>query len=223
MALPGLILDLDDTLFDSAGAYERALRKVDIDPKSSRYLNARKRAKERLGSSHVSSHNRILYFKEMLEAERAFSPRRLLDLHRRYEAALEADIVGQWRDLKRAELFQELNRRFAILLLTNEITRTQITKLSFIDPDGKLFARILTSEEMGREKPETALFLEGARRLERKLSQCVVVGNDLNVDILPAVREGAKGFLTVEFTEEKDPRCPAGVKLISHLEALREI
>src|SRR5688572_25674080 len=93
--IEGLILDLDDTLFDSEAAYVHALETVGLEPRGPAYFGARAAVKARLGD-HVCARNRVLYFKELLEREGRFSPAALRDLMLRYESALGDHLRTQW-------------------------------------------------------------------------------------------------------------------------------
>ena len=118
-----LIFDLDDTLIDATSAYAAALQELGLNAKGGAYDRARAMVKERLPRGYVSSHNRVLYFKAMLEMKGEFSGQRVLDMVRTYEACLYRIINLQWDRLGRLKLMESLRRDFPMGLLTNETTR----------------------------------------------------------------------------------------------------
>ena len=217
-----LLLDLDGTLIDSDRAYHDALQAIDIDPKVECYRHARERVKARLGNGNVGARNRLLYFKEMLIALGGYSPARLLDRMDRYEKALEAIFKRQWQDLRRLELCEFLSSRFEIVLITNENLRTQTIKLRAIDPDGSLFPHVITSEEFGVEKPSLQLFEAAIHCVGAKASESVMVGDDIECDIYPALQLQMKAILSTEFSVPKTV-IPDTVQVLSNLEQLKTL
>src|ERR1700712_923474 len=140
----GLVFDLDGTLLDSERAYAEALRGCGIAVDDPLYLAARRAVKQRLGSAHVCSHNRLLYFKEMLTLTGQTQPAALLQKMSDYESRLADCIAAQWQRLARGPLLQRLQPHFAMVVLTNENTRTQLLKWRAIDPEGILFSAFIT-------------------------------------------------------------------------------
>ena len=195
-----VIFDMDGTLFDSEAAYRAALGAVDIDPDGTPYLVARGEVKGLLGAGNASARNRLLYFKRVLERSGGFSARRLLLLMGEYETALERNIRGQWEALGRSALMDRLPKGLRLLILTNENTRTQAVKLRAVDPDGKWFSALVTSEEVGYEKPHPKMFSEATTRLGLAPGECLVVGDSLADDVQPALKLGMRAVWTREFS-----------------------
>jgi putative hydrolase of the HAD superfamily len=214
-----LLLDLDNTLVDSEEAYRVSLSAVGIDPAGADYRLARTRVKDRLGGTHVCARNRLLYFKEWAERLSQSSPAGILQVMDRYEKALEAEIVAQWRLLGRDRLLETLTAAGPAAIVTNENTRTQLLKLRGMDPGARFFRWVVTSEEVGVEKPAARLFEEALDRIGCRPRDCVMVGDSLNEDVLPAIRLGMRAVLTREFSREPgDP--PAGVPILARLDDL---
>jgi putative hydrolase of the HAD superfamily len=187
MKIKALLFDMDDTLIPSSKIYDKAMKAAGLGAKKE-YWTARAAVKKRLGKTHPSSHNRLLYFKEMDE-------RHALEWIVRYEKALGREVSRAWRALKRPALFNRLAKRYQLAIVTNENTRTQLIKRRAIDPSGKLFTALITSEEVGVEKPHPKIFRETFRRLKRKPGECVMIGDDKAKDITPMKKTGGKGFL----------------------------
>ena len=124
--------------------------------------------------------------------------------------------------MERKRLLRELSQKFDLYILTNETLRTQLVKIQAIDPKGKYFKGILTSEEAGCEKPSKEMFLELLKRHRLKASQCYFVGDSVENDMIPAHALGMTPVLTTEFTGLKKGRSPKGMAVISTLEELLE-
>ncbi|MDW7709988.1 MAG: HAD-IA family hydrolase [Deferrisomatales bacterium] len=77
------------------------------------------------------------------------------------------------------------------------------------------FRFVLTSAELGAEKPDAAIFLEGARRLGRKPAEVLYVGDLLREDVFGAARAGLRGMLL-----DREGSCPAPVPRIEDLRKL---
>ena len=196
----GLIIDLDDTLVDSEQAYRLALKSVGISNDSERYSIARQTVKERLGLESPASHNRLLYFKELARQNNSWQPLDLMTQMHTYESALTENIRQQWEDLKRDKLMRRISTHYKLLILTNENTRTQLLKLNAMDPQGKWFCHLLSSEELGVEKPASLAFEKAMNLLNLPASDCIAIGNNFKSDLEPALKMGMNAILTTEFT-----------------------
>ncbi len=219
-SIKALVFDLDDTLIHSTAAYEEAIESICPGKRNLKYHAARLAVKYRVGPHHVSSHNRVLYLKEMLTREKNFSPAHVLDLLEKYESALVQSIRHQWKRLNREFLLKKLSRHYTLAILSNENTRTQLLKLCVIDPSAKYFKTILTSEELGVEKPDRRMFMTMARLLGIPPRHCLMIGDNPAVDIKPALRLGFKAILTCEFTNPKPPAPIFKFPVIDHLDQL---
>ena len=187
-----VFFDLDDTLYDAEKCYSQALNNIGLDGENSGFQRARELVKQRL-PGNTSARNRLLYFKCFIEQQTSerFSASAVLDLMHRYEAALILAIKEDWNSRRqRIEKVLEFFRtRYRLGLITNENVRTQLLKLSVIDPSGKFFNSVLVSEEVGYEKPHPFIFQVACERLKTIPSRAVMIGDNLIADI-----EGAEGF-----------------------------
>ncbi len=221
MKLPqALVFDLDGTLVDSDRLYSSALRTIGIDPEGNEFLSARERAKTKTVAGHVSARNRLLYFKEILLAHGAYSHSELVRWMEEYEKALCDEIGREWQRLQRPALFRKIRARFPIALLTNETTRMQTLKCATLDPDGQLFPIVITSEEIGVEKPDPKGFRLVASTLGVTPEDCWMVGDSLSMDIEPAHRLGMTTVWTQEFAQQKLEVSPFSSYCIENLESL---
>jgi putative hydrolase of the HAD superfamily len=217
--IKAILFDMDDTLFHSSVAYERALKEVGLSETHELYRKARTQVKDRLGKGHVSSHHRLLYFKELLAFEGKLSSDQVLNLIERYEYLLCSEIQSQWKQLAREKLISTLSKNFKLAIVTNETTRTQLLKLRSVDPDGSFFPIIVTSEEVGCEKPSFAPFELAIQRLGIKAENCLMVGDSFESDIVPALQLGMQAVRTREFCDNDIPSME-GVIEIDQLEHL---
>jgi len=202
-----IFFDLDDTLVNSSAAYTRALAEVGIDSKSPEWAHARFTVKDLLGDQSPAARNRLLYFKIFTEAHVQFSPDAVLKLMKTYEEALYQDLKEQWQSLSRNHLFFELSQKFNLGIITNENTRTQLIKMSALDPNSQYFKFILTSEEVGVEKPHPKIFTLALSRAKVPTSKCVMIGDSIENDIVPTEQIGMGAFHTIEFLDQKTSSC----------------
>ena len=198
-----LVFDLDNTLYDADLAYDVALQSIGLSLYDAKYQCARRSVKELLGPRHVSSRNRVLYFKRILEMEQKYSPSELLHCIGRYEQALHAEVKRQWLMLGRDCLFEKLCTKYPCVILTNENIRTQLVKMNAIDKHGKFFFRLITSEEVGYEKPHSKIFSYLLSSLQVLAQECLMIGDSIDTDIIPSLQLGMKALLTKEFLHNK--------------------
>jgi HAD superfamily hydrolase (TIGR01549 family) len=194
-----LLFDLDDTLVSSRLAYEKALGTLELGLNHPDYLAARAQTKSELPSQHTSARNRLIYFKAILEKRNLYSPGLLIEWMDRYENALSECFRQQWQELKRDALMATLSG-FEKAVLTNETLRSQTLKLAAFDPDGTYFPTLMTSEEAGAEKPDTAPYLALLKRKGWNASDCIFISDQEASDLRPAHALGMRTVLTTEFT-----------------------
>ena len=215
-------MDLDDTLIPSEAIYRRCYAACDVNPDSPEFVAAKKDVKQLLPRRHVSSHNRLLYTKRYLERTGGFSAKTVLEMMHAYESTLVEEVARHWRELERPRLFATLSRKYRLILVTNETTRTQMLKLSAIDPSGTIFPTVVCSEDVGVEKPEQAIFLAAMERSVVAPEVCLAVGNNFATDLDPCIRMGMRAVLTVEFPCESEVP-PVNILKICQLDQLLEV
>ena len=196
-----IVFDLDDTLIPSSQVYRIALRESEIDEAA--YAEGRRQTKDRLGVSHVSARNRLLYIKNSLQFLGNTRASSILSQMERYETSL-FNLSGHfWKHLNRSELINALHGRFKLGILTNENARTQLIKIASFAPSDTLFSAIVTSEEVGVEKPDVKMFETVYQELNCSPRECLMIGDNINSDLLPAVSLGSKAIWTREFVENE--------------------
>ena len=190
-----IFFDLDDTLFPAEAIYQIGLRaawqrlrreKRLSWPQFRRvYARARREVKAQLVES-PAARSRPLYFKRMTEILFGRTRARLvLELSKAYETC--------WKRIDprpARRVAAVLSRRYRLAVLTNQLALFQLAKMARIDPDGKYFSLILTSEEVGCEKPDPRFFREACRWAGCRPEEAVLVGNSWTDDVLGPLRAG---------------------------------
>ena len=224
-----VIFDLDNTLYPYEPAHRAAINAV--KEKSTKifsvseenfdkaFAEAQKQTKECLGNT-ASSHSRLLYFQRMLE---------LMGLGTQILTALDFEQT-YWRTfLANAILFDEVKEFLDDLrlldipkaIVTDLTAQIQFRKIIYFGLDHS-FDYIVTSEETGCDKPDSASFKLCLEKLHLKGSSIWMIGDDLEKDIQGArdsinaitllkqhrgvIREKNKNRPSVSFEEYSDLR-----------------
>ena len=200
MYYKGIIFDLDNTLYSYTECHKVALRtcinylceKVHISetsPIEQKYHKIANQLKHELPGV-ASSHNKAIYFKQLLEnlgvSYGYFQPIHDLYWNTFYENIQPFNGVLE---------FMEWNRRKGIKIgvLTDYETEYQIIKLEklglleFVD-------HIVTSEEVGIEKPSRRAFLTILDRMKLPPTDVCMIGDNYEKDIQGALELGIRGL-----------------------------
>ncbi len=206
-----VLFDLDDTLYPYApcrdagleAARETALElgyDLDSNAFDAFYQTGRREVKREL-SGTAATHERFIYFKRAVE-EHTGEPR-----------ASDALALGEafWGGyLEEMELFTGVEETLETLrengidvaITTNLTTRIQLAKIEQLGLEDRIDV-LVTSEETGREKPGSVMFTLPLARLDRRVSEAVMVGDNVGADIVGA---NAVGLETVLWNAEpEDP------------------
>jgi putative hydrolase of the HAD superfamily len=97
------------------------------------------------------------------------------------------------------EILTYLNGKYPLYILTNGFRETQFSKMKNCDLS-KYFHTVFTSETIGYNKPHPKIFHWAMSSVNGKKEECLMIGDDIEVDIL-----GAKscGMDQVFFNPEK--------------------
>ena len=195
-----VFFDLDNTLYNYNTSHAAALTHLKLKVKTLLninsdefdvlYLKAKKIVKSQLGST-ASSHSRLLYFQKLIELRGLGSqPLMALDFEQTY-----------WNNfLSNAELcdgvievFDEFRLNGVKIGLITDLTSTiQFRKIIFFGLD-HFFDCIVTSEEIGQDKPNKDCFLNATKKLgitSIEQTNIWMIGDDELKDL-----EGAKNVL----------------------------
>ncbi|MBZ9571143.1 TIGR02253 family HAD-type hydrolase [Methanobrevibacter sp. TMH8] len=86
------------------------------------------------------------------------------------------------------------NKGYKLGVISNGITIKQWEKLVRLDIH-YFFDEVITSEEVGSEKPEKKIFEEAMNRMKCTPENSLMIGNKLGIDIMGAVYAGMSGIL----------------------------
>ncbi|MFC7097851.1 HAD family hydrolase [Halobaculum marinum] len=191
MTVDAVLFDLDDTLYPYDPCNEAGRRAAfetyrdrggDLDADAFERRRARARAAtKREVPETASSHNRHIYYTSVVAAlPGPFDAGLARDLGDAYWDAYLDEMTPFHDALDTLATLREANVDVAVV--TNLTTRVQLRKLARLGVDRHLDA-LVTSEEVGREKPAAPVFTTALARLDRAPSEALVVGNSPHKDI----------------------------------------
>ncbi|NKE36392.1 HAD family hydrolase [Natronococcus sp. JC468] len=204
-----VLFDLDDTLYPYAPCKEAGMEaaleaarelgyEFDRDAFDEFYRAGRLEVKREL-SGTAATHERFIYFKRAVE-QHTGEPR-----------AGDALALGEafWEGyLEEMALFPGVEETLETLrengvdvaITTNLTTRIQLAKVEQLGLEDHIDV-LVTSEETGREKPGSVMFTLPLARLDRRVSEAVMVGDNVDADIMGA---NAVGLETVLWNADPD-------------------
>ena len=199
--IKGVLLDLDNTLYNYDICNSSAMNKVFSDL-SKRYAvsneeikkhfyNARKQVKITLKGTGAS-HSRLLYFKVMIEnLQGSTDPKLSLFYSDLYWKEYFKHMVLS-KDAEEFLVFcKNKNIKIAVITdLTAEIQLKKIIKLGI----SKYISLIITSEEVGKDKPDPKIFYYALNKLNCKPKDAIMIGDDVKRDILSAKKLGIRVY-----------------------------
>ena len=170
--------------------------------------------------AEAASHSRLLYFRRLCEPvfrQRAASY--ALTLHRAY---WDGYFTGMRLDRSAKPLLRRLKARgIRIGLLTDLMEEIQLRKVARLGLSPYLDA-VVTSEEVGREKPDRRMFQAILRKLRAAPSSSVMIGDDYHKDIVGGKRAGlATVWIADRPRTAAKPRGPSADLIVPNLRALR--
>ncbi len=197
-----VLFDTDNTLYEYSIANRVAenavklkiknLIGVENDKFDQLYSTARKEIKSQLGNT-ASSHSRLLYYQRVIE---------LLGLRAHLLIALDLEQTF-WRTfLANAPLFPYVyetlsllrSKEIPIAIVTDLTSHIQLRKLTYFGLED-IFDAVVTSEEVGADKPDIRNFNLVVRKLSlTSLDRIWMVGDDPFTDIYGAKEFGAITF-----------------------------
>ncbi|MBT3208853.1 MAG: noncanonical pyrimidine nucleotidase, YjjG family [Bacteroidetes bacterium] len=87
------------------------------------------------------------------------------------------------------EVLEYLENKYTLYIITNGFSEVQYEKIKNCRLGG-YFSDIFTSEEIGVKKPDAKIFNHAVEISKTKRKNCLMIGDDLNVDIIGARRAG---------------------------------
>ena len=189
MFYKNIILDIDNTLYDYEICNEKAINKIfcyisnvkkcNISSIKKFYSNIDKTHKE-LTINTASSHNKFIKIKQLLEK---FNMKNFMEMNKLYWDTFYENI----KPFEGVHSFIKWNKYLGINIgvLTDYETEYQIEKLKKI----KLFEYIdciVTSEEIGCEKPSIHTFNYILMKMDAKRDETIMIGDNFEKDIVGA-------------------------------------
>lgn len=211
MKLKAVLFDLDNTLYNYDVLHEISLKasfetfKEEFDLSFEDYKNLYEISRSEVHielSGTASSHNRVLYFKRLIEKVLpSFDPFLIMKLNDAYWETF-LDHMTLKKDAKEVlDFLKKENIKIAIISdLTTEIQLRKIEKLGI----SEYIDLLVTSEETGVDKPHAIMFLKALHGLKINSSEALMVGDSVKNDIVGANSLGIKSVLvnTKEFRKE---------------------
>jgi len=194
----GILLDLDNTLYEYRPCHEYALSECCLlftqrtGQTALRFEDAYNHCRKRIHAElHgvAASHNRLLYIQRVLETVGLpLSVGLMLELYHRYwDAFLDKAVLGSGV----LDFLAYCHENGIKIALTTDLTAdVQLKKVQHFGLEAYLDA-IITSEEAGQEKPATRIFDIALQKLGLTFDMVWVVGDSLGKDILGGNRIGA--------------------------------
>jgi FMN phosphatase YigB (HAD superfamily)/ribulose-5-phosphate 4-epimerase/fuculose-1-phosphate aldolase len=193
MFYKGIIFDLDNTLYDYDFCHDKALQKVfnyivqvnqslNIEYVTCEYEHISKKLKNELGCT-ASSHNKSIYFKQLLE-ELNIDLSLFFTINSIYWEIFYESMICFEGVIDFLAFNKRLGKKIGIL--TDYETEYQLTKLSKLGIL-KYIDIIVTSEEIGIEKPSSKMFNHILHKLQFNSSEVIVIGDNFEKDIQGAI------------------------------------
>jgi len=213
----GILLDLDNTLYEYSKPHNKGLSQVfsfcnihfniSIEQAKEAYSLGRQKVHIELRET-ASSHNRLLYIQKMLEILKIPPFKYALELYNNYwdtfleEMKLYDGVI---------ELLEKYKGRVCIVSdLTAHIQYRKIQKLKI----GKYIHTIVTSEEAGREKPHPYPFMLALEKLNLTTQDVYMIGDSFQKDIVGSLNMRIKSYWinTDQISEKYDNNLVTEVK-----------
>ena len=227
MPLRGVLFDMDDTLFDHNYSTDQALAALRVEESTFTVWPAHE-LRERHSAMLETLHAEVLSFRLSIAEAREERFRRLFtdaaDAPPPPGRALQlADVYrlsyrASWRPVAGAiDLLKDLRAaNLTIAIVTNNLVAEQTEKLRACRMD-PLVDALITSEEIGVQKPDPHIFRETLTRLGLQPAEAVMVGDAWRADVVGAL---AADIRPVWFNWRGTPTPDANVEEIAALEPL---
>jgi len=205
LGVKGVLIDIDDTLYSYDHCHQTALesccmawvsdpsRPVSSDPLdfSAQYRASRDRVTKDL-YPQGACRSRLLAFMGLFERLAVPSPFVLASRYDRlyWDTFLNSMVIAPHalEFLKRVQCFG-----LPVVAVTDMLTEVQIQKLECLKIS-EYFHAIVTSEEVGSEKPFSEIFHRGLAKIGLKAQEVVMVGDSAEKDIRGAASLGIRGY-----------------------------
>lgn len=198
----GVLLDIDNTIYHYESCHKLALNSLlkelskrinlPLEPIKHEFLKARKKVNKSLHGT-ASSHSRFLYIQLTLEKILGFSDfYNTIKLEKLYwEIFLEKMELNV--DAKKF-ILKCNEKNIPICCLTDLTAEIQFRKVLKLNLENYI-KYIVTSEEVGIEKPNNKMFQKALDKLNLNANQVIMIGDSMSKDILGGESLEIKSFL----------------------------
>ncbi len=219
-----VFFDIDGTIYDYSRANALAVEKVKeyceckLEISALEYeqmiKEAQKTAHSRIGGG-AALHNRLIRFQCLLELmEKPLFPH----AENLYHCYWNTLISAAEPEPGLLDVFEELKKRgIYVGIGTNMTADIQYRKLDSLGL-GPWIDGIVTSEEVGVEKPDKKLFLLCAQKAGVSPQECVFIGDSVKDDILGACHAGMEGVLYQKEDGEREENSAGMYTVIHHFD-----
>lgn len=197
MSYAGILLDIDNTLYNYEYCHNLAISKVfeyaKLEMKASGFQDAYTKARKHIHlelAETAASHNRLLYFQracEYLKLSPLVWAFKLYNLY--WDTFLDSIILYDGV----IEFLTLAREKYTVLFLTDLTAHIQYRKIEKLGLD-KYVTHILTSEEAGHEKPHPYMFLSALNKLGLQASEVCMIGDNYKRDIIGASSLGIRSI-----------------------------
>lgn len=222
MKYKGILIDLDDTLYDYESAHVPALQhtlnqvqgrsNIEIEKIRRSYSNARLAINSELKET-AASHNRLLYFQRMYEDLGLNAQKYSLHAYETYWSTFLQNMKLRHGAIAFLKSFADIPV-CVVTDLTAHIQHRKILKLGIEN----YINLLVTSEEAGREKPHSAIFNLALHKLHLKHADVIMIGDNYTKDVLG----GSSLGITSYFLNLKDTSIPES-ELIKSFSSFTEL
>ena len=197
----GIILDLDDTLYDYSSLHNTAIELIRNRMRGKWCLSenefdelydyATKRVKDRLGLN-AASHHKLLYFKCMAEKIPIATFSDPYEMYKAYWEYIYDNMKPNAGVLELLDFCQRNGIKTAIC--TDQLAHIQYNKIKHLEIE-RYIDIMITSEEVGVEKPSSFIFQVVLEMMNLNRQNVIMIGDDYNKDYLGAKSIGIKALL----------------------------
>lgn len=116
------------------------------------------------------------------------------------------------------EILDYLYPNYSLHIITNGFQEIQHVKMKNTGID-KYFSKIITSERVGKRKPEPRIFEYALRSTDCKAENAIMIGDDLETDVKGALNSG---ILAIWYNHKEKFISNSGHPVITHLTELKQ-
>lgn len=223
--IKGVIFDLDDTLYDYKSANDVAMVElfayaaqrldISVDAFKTAFHEGRKTTKQILTDT-AAIHSRTLYCQHALEYLGVNPFTYTVEFSSYFWNCFLSCISLHAGVIELLQLLKSRSIKVAICTdMTTEVQHLKLQKLGLVD----YVDHMITSEEVGVEKPHPKMFDETLKKMRISTSEVIMVGDSYKKDVLGALSVGIKPFW---FTNGEAPihDVPSTLSIITKFEDL---